>query len=353
MTVLVTGATGFLGSHLLDLLLERDEQVRVLARAGDDLEQFSHPNVEIHQGDLTDYLSLRAAVSSVDRVFHCAALTEPWGRTADFERVNVLGLQALVRFALEAGVQRFVHVSSITVHGNDVRGIADETAPLRMERNPYSWSKVLAERLLERMIREEHAPVVIVRPGWIYGPRSVASFARFASLIERGRMFVIGPGSNHLPLIYVRDVATGMLLASEASQSVGHAYLLVNDEPVTQWDYLAAIAKELGVPPPRWHVPYRFALALGAVSEAVCRATLRSRTPPLTRYGVQLLGGENRFRIDRARTELGFVPRVNLIDGVRQSVGWYRALRSLSQEEIAPTPGGERLSASKQVTDRP
>ena len=86
-----------------------------------------------------------------------------------------------------------------------MRGEADENSPLRTEPNPYSRSKVAGERVLQRMIRDEGAPVTIVRPGWIYGPRDTASFARFAPMIDQGRMIMVGSGQNHLPLIYVRD----------------------------------------------------------------------------------------------------------------------------------------------------
>jgi nucleoside-diphosphate-sugar epimerase len=292
--------------------------------------------VEICWGHLGDRTALERAVHGADHVLHCAARTGPWGPQDAYETANVRGLQALVESALAAGVRRFVHVSSITVHGNDVHGTADEMAPLRVEPNPYSRSKVAGERLLGRLIRERGAPITIVRPGWIYGPRDVASFARFAAMIERGRMVMIGSGRNHIPLIYVRDVAEGLLLASQQAQAAGRAYLLVNDEPVTQHDYLAAIAAELGVPPPQRRLPYHLALLAGTLAEGVGRLTKRTAPPPVMRYGVQLLGGENRFDIRRARHELGFSPQVTLAEGVRRSIAWYRTTCEQGRRAYAP-----------------
>jgi nucleoside-diphosphate-sugar epimerase len=305
--VLVTGATGLLGSHVTEQLLTRGERPRVL------------------RGDVGDRAAVAAAVRGVDRVIHCAARTGPWGPEAVYQRTNVLGLETLVRAAMAAGVRRVVHVSSITVHGNDVGGVADESAPLRCEPNPYSRSKVAAERLLRRMIREDGAPVAIVRPGWIYGPRDRSSFARLARMIEQGRMVMVGGGHNTLPLIYAADAARGVLLASEAEQAEGRSYLLVNDEPVTQRDFVSAIAAELGAPAPTWHIPYKLGLCVGAVGEGLGRLARTRRPPPFMRYGMQLLGGENRFDITRARRELGFTPLVGLAEGVRRSVEWYRA----------------------------
>jgi len=323
MTVLVTGATGLLGGHVVDLLVERGERVRALARPGEDVARLRGMDVEIARGDLADRASLEAAVRGVERVLHCAARTGPWGPEAEYEAANVRGLEDLIDVSMAAGVKRIVHVSSITVHGNDVRGRASEASPFRVEPNPYSRTKVAGERLIERLVRERGAPVVIVRPGYIYGPRDVGSFARFARMIERGAMIQFGRGENVVPLVYVTDVARGVILAGEAPRAYGQAYLLVNDERVTQREYLGAIAKHLDVAPPRWRLPYRLALGLGGVAEAIFRAAKLRQAPPVMRYGVQLLGGDNRFIIRRAREELGFAPRVNLHEGVGRSVEWY------------------------------
>jgi 2-alkyl-3-oxoalkanoate reductase len=336
MTVLVTGAGGFLGSHITELLVEAGERARVLLRPGESIPEVAESDVDIHWGDLGDRAALEAALSGVDRVLHCAARTGPWGPEREYERTNLRGLETLLRTALAAGVRRFVHVSSITVHGNDVRGLADESAPFREEPNPYSRSKVAGERLLERVTREQGAPVTIVRPGWIYGPRDRASFARIARMIETGRMTMVGGGDNRLPLIYVRDVALGVLLASEAPQAEGRSYLLVNDEPVTRKDFIGAIAAELDAPVPTRRVPYRLALNLATAGEALARLARTRRPPPVMRYGIQLLGGENRFVITRARKELGFEPLVDLAEGVRRSVEWYR--RSHEEAGLAMVP---------------
>jgi nucleoside-diphosphate-sugar epimerase len=329
MTVLVTGAGGFLGGHLVDLLLERGETVRILARPDEDVTRLIQSGVEVCRGDLSNQASLEAAVDGMERVLHCAARTGPWGDEIEYRKANVFGPRTLLEAAMAAGVRRFVHVSSITVHGVDIHGSADEITPLRGGSDPYSKTKVAGEYALQQMVEDSNAPVTIVRPGLIYGPRDTNSFGRFAGMIEQGKMPIIGSGRNHLPLIYVKDVAQGILLASEVEQAIGRAYLLVNDEPVTQLNYFTAIARELGVAPPRLHIPYYLALALGATAELAGHLAHMQQPPPLMRFGLQQIGGENRFIISRARTELGFSPQVNLAEGVRQSIAWYRNRASL------------------------
>ena len=329
MTTLVTGATGLLGSHVTDVLVARDEPVRLLVRPNEQVRWMDSPGIKVCRGDLEDPDSLYWAVSDVDRVINCAARTGPWGPMAEYRQANVRGLRALVKVSQAAGIKRMVHVSSVTVHGNDVHGVADEPAPLHSEPNSYSRTKVMGERIVARLIADG-APVTIVRPGWIYGPRDVASFARFAHMIQQGRMVVFGRGDNHIPLIYVRDVVEGILCALEAPEATGRTYLLVNDEAVTQSGYLGAIAAALGVPPPRRHIPYKLALALGATAETAYHLAHRPESPPIMRYGVQMLGGENRFSIDRARREIGFAPQVAMEDGVVQSVAWYTATHAVT-----------------------
>jgi nucleoside-diphosphate-sugar epimerase len=324
MKVLVTGANGLLGSHVVEQLLERGERPRALVRPGDDPGFLAHVDVDVRVGDVNDAAALEAAIDGTDVVVHCAARTGPWGPEREYRNTNVDALATLVSAARASGVRRIVHVSSITVHGNDIRGAGDETLPFRSEPNPYSRSKIAGELLLQRLIQQEGAPVTIVRPGVIYGPRDAASFARFATMIRDGRMVIFGSGRNHVPLVYAADVARGVLRAAESHGAEGRTYILVNDERVTQGDYLEAIARELDVPAPRRHVPYRVALTLGAGCELAARVTRRPDPPPLMRYGIQVLGGENRFSIERARREIGFEPHVTLADGVRRSVEWFR-----------------------------
>jgi nucleoside-diphosphate-sugar epimerase len=310
---------------------------RALIHPSDDAGWLAQAKADVCTADVGDRPAIAPALAGVDCVIHCAARTGPWGPPSEYERTNVRGLETLVRAAMAAGVRRFVHVSSITVHGNNVHGEADENSPLRTEPNPYSRSKIAGENLLRRMIRDEGAPVTIVRPGWIYGPRDTASFARIARMIDQGRMIMIGSGENHLPLIYADDAAEGVLLAGVAEHAEGHSYLLVNDEPVTQRDFISAIAAELGAQAPTRRIPYGPAVVLGGLSENLGHLARRRQPPPVMRYGLQLLGGENRFAISRARHELGFSPLTGLTEGVRNSVAWYR--------EAYRTPGPVKVPA--------
>lgn len=331
MRVLVTGAAGFLGGHLVDMLVERGYEVRALVLPGEDATRLQRlPGVEVVRGDVTEGESLRRAVQGVCHVYNLAAKTGPWGPEASYQRVNVHGLDKLVNVSLEAGVKRFIHTSSVTVYGHRLRGVITEDHPFHAEDNPYSRSKIAGELLLARLVRERGAPVITVRPGWIYGPRDHASFARFVSLIEAGQGFLIGSGWNIVPLVYVRDVAQGLVRAGEASEKfVGQAYTIVDDRRTSQAEYFNTIADFLGVAPVARRVPFWPLCLAGRCAELSWRALGRRRAapPPITTYGVTLAGNNQEFSIEKARRDLGYEPEYDIIRGVAEGVRWYRQVR--------------------------
>jgi nucleoside-diphosphate-sugar epimerase len=325
--VLVTGAAGFLGGHLVDMLLERGDEVRAMVRPIEDASRLRKlDGVEVVLGDLIDRESLKRAVQGVVCVYNVAAKTGPWGLEKDYNAVNVWGVADLIAVSMDAGVQRIVHTSSITVYGHHLQGIITEDQPFHAEDNPYSRSKIAAEKLIADFVKEREAPVVIVRPAWIYGPRDTASFGRFVAMVESGKGFLIGSGKNIVPVVYVRDVAQGLIKAGDSGDEViGQAYTLADDRRVTQSEYLNTIADFLEVPPVSRKIPSVALFTAGRSAELVWQATGRRKSspPPVTTYGVTLLGGNQEFSIEKAQRDLGYEPEYDVIRGVFEGVSWY------------------------------
>ena len=343
MKVLVTGAAGFLGGHLVDMLIERGDDVRAMVRPVEDASRLrSLPGVEVVYGDLTNVNSLKRAVQGVQRVYHTAARTGPWGPEDSYWQTNVQGLANLIHAAMAADVERIVHTSSITVYGHHLHGIVTEDDPYHAEDNPYSRTKIAGEKLIANLVKNDGAPVVIVRPGWIYGPRDSASFGRFVALVESGKGFLVGSGKNIVPIVYVRDVAQGLIKAGDAGDAaIGQAYTIANDQRVTQADYMNAIADDLGIAHLSPHLPYT-PLYLGARAAELAWAAAGRRNaapPPVTTYGITLLGGDQLFSIGKARSKLGYKPEYNLARGVAEGVAWYRAQKQGAAQSEASTVG--------------
>jgi nucleoside-diphosphate-sugar epimerase len=181
-------------------------------------------------------------------------MTGAWRPIEAYRAVNVTGTENVCRAALAEGVGRVVHVSSWTVYGIDLGRPAREDFLLRPFNEPSAMTKADGDRAVQRMIADDHLPAVILRPGTFFGPGDHL-FGRIADRLRAGEGIIVGPGDNALPLVYVTDVVQGLLLALDHEHSVGQAYNLASDRPLTQQQFLEAIAGELGARPPRFHVP--------------------------------------------------------------------------------------------------
>jgi nucleoside-diphosphate-sugar epimerase len=340
MEILITGGNGLLGHHLVPALQERGDAVRVLALPGEDTTWLAERHVALYRGDVRRPDTLVAPLRGVDTVLHLAGMMGVWRPLQEYSAVNVTGTENVCRAALAAGVRRLVHVSSWTVYGMALGRPAREDFPLRPFPEPYALTKAAGDRVVQRLIAHEHLPAVIIRPGTFFGPGDHLHFGRMAERVRAGKAPIVGSGRNALPFVYVGDVVQGLLLAADHAQAVGQAYNITNDQPLTQEEFICAIAQELGVRAPGLHVPYPALYAAACAAEHAARLTRAPRQPVVTRLGVTLFGSDNRHAIDKARHELSYTPRVSLREGVRIAATWYRAtqLSGAARSGHSPLP---------------
>jgi nucleoside-diphosphate-sugar epimerase len=321
--ILVTGGNGFVGRHVVRALQKRGDGVRVLALPGEDTRQLEAHGVSVHEGDIRRAESLTAPMREVDAVLHLAAMMDVWRSLADYREVNVTGTENVCRAALASGVRRLVHMSSSSVYGVALGRPADESFPLSPFPDPYPLTKAAGDELVQRMIRDHDLPAVIVRPDQIFGPGDHLHFGRMAERIGAGRSIIVGSGRNSLPLVHVDDITQALLLALDHDRAVGRVYNVSAERPLTQQQFVQAIADAIGAPAPRVHAPYRLLYAAGYAAERLARFRRSGARPPITRLGVAFMGTDNQYTFDRARRELGYVPRVALPDAVRLTAAWY------------------------------
>ncbi len=324
MEILLTGASGLLGHHVITALQQQGDNVRALVLPNEDATRLEARGVAIFRGDVREQETLVAPMRGADKVLHMAGMMGVWRPMAEYWAVNVTGTENVCRAALAAGVGRLVHISSWTVYGMDLGQPAREDFPLRPFREPYAVTKTEGDKVVQRYISEKNLPAVILRPGTFFGPGDRLHFARMADRVRVGMGLVIGNGRNALPFCYVTDVVQGLLLALDHERAVGGAYNITNDHPMTQEEMLRAIGEEIGSKRPLIHVPY-YPLYAAAWAAEKASAVMRSQKQPVvTRLGAKLFGTDNRQSIDKARTELGFAPQVSLREGVRLAAAWYR-----------------------------
>ena len=321
--ILVTGATGLLGRHLVQSLRDRGDSVRALVLPEDDTSELEQQGVAVFRGDLREQDTLVNAMRGVNTVFHLAGMMGRWLSISDYVAVNVTGTENVCVAAQENYVRRLVHVSSWTVYGMGIDGVAREDSPFAPLSEPYAITKAEGDRVVQRFIASHQLPAVIIRPDTFFGPGDRIHFGRMADRLRAGKGIVIGSGRNRLPFVYVSDVVQGLLLAADCDRAVGQAYNIANDQLLTQEQLWHAIAEAVGAAPPRVHVPYLPLYTAAAIIERTAVLARTKQQPLITRVGVKLFGTENCHAIDKARNELGYQPRVPVSEGVRLAADWY------------------------------
>ena len=332
MKALVTGATGFIGSHIVERLLEQGHEVLALARKTSDLSHLKTTGAEIIFGDIEDYDSLVSAVDGVDVIFHAAARVMPgWGKWEDFERETVRGTENMLKASAEAGVSRFVYISSSTVMGEASYGEtpADESAPTGLATfrydTFYDHAKLQAEKMSLEWHKQGKLPVTVVRPSMVYGPRdrllSDKSYRQFNVPI------VVWPGKANprTAIVHVTDVADCIILAATSDKAVGEIYNIAPPEVIWFRDYGDAMIRAIGGRKIQITIPYLVGYLWCASMEGWALLKRQKELPYLTRSGARFLNQGMHIDGSKARKDLGWEPKVSIEEGTRLYVQWRRS----------------------------
>jgi nucleoside-diphosphate-sugar epimerase len=340
-TCLITGATGFLGGHLAEACAARGLAVRGLCRPGSDASLLERAGILVVRGDLEDPASLPAALDGVDVVFHCAARVGDWGPADDYRRINVGGLNNLLTACVGRPLHRFVHFSSLGVYAARHHYGTDESEPLPQQHmDGYTQSKVESEQLALRFQREQGVPVVVLRPGFIYGPRDRTVLPRLIENLRAGVVRYLGGGDRALNTIFVRNLVDAALLAMDRD-GVGQIYNLTDGEPVSKRRFIEGVALGLGEPPPRGSVPLWLAAMAAWCMERLARARGDAQPPRLTQARLKFLGLNLDFSIEKAKRELGYAPRWTFDQALAETLAWYRKMpdgAATTRPSDAPVP---------------
>jgi ornithine--oxo-acid transaminase len=326
---LITGATGFIGGHLAQRLVQDGHQVRCLVRASSDTSLLESLDVEIAVGDLTSAGSLTRATQGCRYVFHCGALVSDWATTEEISRINEGGTQNLLQASVDASVERFIHFSTTDVYGYPGRAAVDEThAPTRFA-NWYAHTKRAAEAQVRRMEQTRALDAVILRPATVYGPRSTDVIGEIARAMRRGNMLLVDGGRAVAGLCYVENLMDAATLALSHDAAPGHAFNVSDGLDITWKEFTDDLAEGLGYSKVRWSLPYWVANSIGFSLEhtyRLLRKTTRLTVAPLlSRQAVHVLAKNQDFSNRKARDVLGWEPRVDYPTGLDATLTWLQA----------------------------
>jgi nucleoside-diphosphate-sugar epimerase len=325
---LLTGASGFIGGHFAGRLVAEGRRIRCLVRSTSDTSRLEPLGVELVQGDLTSARSLTHAVSGCRYVLHCAAMVSDWATVGEIRRVNVRGTRELLAAAGKASVERFVHLSTTDVYGYPGGREVEETYTPSRFRNWYAQTKLEAEHEVNRAAQATGLETVILRPATVYGPGSREVVGEMAKAIRSGHMVLIGRGRAVAGLTYVENLADAAMSALDHSAAVGEAFNVTDGLSVTWREFLDDLADGLGAPRVKWSLPYAMASGLAFSLEhgyrLLRRATGLSTSPLLSRQAVHVLGRPQGFSNRKARTLLGWEPRMGYAAGLTATLAWLR-----------------------------
>jgi nucleoside-diphosphate-sugar epimerase len=328
MTAVVTGATGFLGSALTTELIKRQQSVRILARDEKKARQQFGEAVTIIPGEITDAAQARQAIDGATTIYHLAGrLYHPSIPAELYRQAHVEGTHTLLKACQgQTQLRRIVHVSTTGVHGVTGETPAAEDAPFAPT-NPYEASKLEGELLALKAYQEQGLPVTVVRPGLVYGPGDLHLLGFFVA-IKKGLFRVIEGGNAFLHPVYIDDLVAALLLCAEHPQAPGRSYNIAGERPVTVRELAIAIAHALDRELPSGSIPLWLANLASDVFAVM--PGMKGERAPLTRSRVKFLTQSRSYDSSRAKSELGYAPRVELAEGMKLTTAWYYKHRYLN-----------------------
>lgn len=336
MTSLVTGASGFVGSHVVDELLRRGQSVRALVRHESQAAELRQRGVEAVVGDVRNPEQVATAVRGTSVVHHGAALISQGGHShQDVYDVNLGGvrhvLDALRNAGTgKAGTARMILLSSINVLGTRNFEQGAEDLPVRREGEPHADVKVDAEELAATYARDSGVNVVVLRPGLIYGPGE-RNIPKLLNTLRRGKFAFIGSRDNVVPMVHVSDLVQAMLLSAERPEAAGRTYHITDGGRTTIGQLVDHLAELAGCPKPHKVLPYLVPRLGCTVFELLGRVGLWRKPAPISRVSLRFVGTSRFVDIRRARQELGYAPRVDWRDGLAQYFRWIEQFSDAGQ----------------------
>lgn len=329
MDCLVLGATGLIGRHIVNKLLSRRRSVRILATKSSNTSIFKDKDIELVYGDLLDVDSLISAMKGVDVVFHSAAYVSDWGPKSLFLKINVDGTRNVLEACLHNNIKRLIYLSTYDVFDFKSERLISEKSKKVLKPYPYSYSKLLAERLVWQYGEKYGIPVTVVYPPWVYGPGDLHLFPGIVKALKTGKFFYFGKnGNNYIELCYVINLVEAIVNLSETDEAIGEGYVVSDGTRVTFRQLLEKIAEIANLEKPKLSFPYLISYGIAFLLETIYKVFHMKNRPMVTRHSVELLGRSPLCDNSKLK-QLGFRPRFSFEGGFKNAIADLRLRKIL------------------------
>ncbi len=313
--IIITGATGFLGQHLVSQLKDK-YKVLALGRnklIGENL------GVDFLQIDLSEVEKLKYCFKGFDYIIHCAALSSLWGKREDFIKINVKGTENIIKAGEYNNIQKIIYISSPSIYfdGSDKFNLTENSALPKKQINFYAESKVIAEQLIQK----SYINSIILRPRGIFGEGDNSILPRLIKAYQKNQLYIIGDGNNYVDLTYIENVVESIVLALKAEEYLNKkVYNITNDEPVLLWKLIEQLLNKIDYSfNTKKKISYNLAYLIAWYKELIAK-----EEPTFTRYSVGLLAKSQTFDITLAKHELGYKPKINMEAGINRLANWWK-----------------------------
>lgn len=328
MKNLITGATGFVGSYIAERLAKEGEDVTVLVRKTSNTKFLSGIGVKFAYGDINDLESVRKAMQGVDIVYHSAALADEWISPKEARRVNVEGTRNLLEAAKEAGVKRFVFISSLAVLGMKDHHGTSADAPYHKTGDSYIDTKIDSEQLVMDYYKRYSLPVTVVRPGFVFGPRDNKLIPRLTERLGKKQFMFVGSGKNKINAVYIENLTDAIIRAARSEKAIGQKYNVTNDSGMTLEGLVFDIVDIWKFEKPKKHIPKFMAYLVCNILTGIARLTKAKEPPYITKTRIKFLSLNLDFDISKTRNDLGYDPRISITEGLKRTKEWMDNVKS-------------------------
>jgi nucleoside-diphosphate-sugar epimerase len=317
---LVTGAPGWLGTRFVEILAEKNRDIRCLVLPGIDASYLQKLGAEIVPGNISKPESLEGVADGVETVFHIVGIVHTrFFRVRDFFKINTAGTENMLECAIRAGVKRFIYVSSNSPAGCNYRRdvLMNEYIPPRPYMT-YGKSKARSERAVNEAFIKGELETVILRPCWFYGPGQPARQTRLMTMIKNGNVPLFGDGSNLRSMTYIDSLCDALILAGEKEAAKGETYWIADEKPYTTLEIYQTIAELLGVKLKTINIP-------GFVSDMATMVDWTLQKLHMYQTETHVVGELNKniaCSIEKAKKDLGYEPKIDLREGMKRSIEW-------------------------------